>query len=263
MLATAQFPPALLVLTMGPPREIWILAVALAVLAATHLPLPLTGHKLGENTSVATLDVSTTSLSQKGLLGFCTLETMVGTPSASSYSQAKEKAWLNSQTRGNVVKTIGALRLHILKQTANSAIQCLGAGSKILCVTFVLRKFPEQRNALQVALPDGAMRSTEGLFLKTSTGRRTLSVEFGRGDSKEVALVANVQAILKAVFKKLDVKLVREIFVGVDRLMLPIWNYQLWDRGKKNKTAWLTQRCFKRTSMHPPDEVPRKRPRTL
>mmetsp|Transcript_110817 Transcript_110817/g.196343 ORF Transcript_110817/g.196343 Transcript_110817/m.196343 type:complete len:260 (+) Transcript_110817:114-893(+) len=169
--------------------------------------------------------------------------------------------WSNPHIRGNVEKTIGALKLHLLKHAANCSNELFGSRSQIFCMTFVLRKFPSQRKAMQISLAGGAMRSTEGLFLKTSTGKRTLSVQFGSGDSEKATLVADIHAILKAVSCKLDVKTVMEIYVGVDRLMLPIWSFKLWDRGKKRSEKTSISRARK-TSMSPPGVLPRKRIKT-
>lgn len=221
---------------------------------------------LGTEAAAARLSgYSETALLEIHLDVFCSPSSVGGTFNSSNIDHGSREeridVWSNPQIRGNIAKTVCALELHLLKNAANSTNELFGARSKILCMTFVLRRFPSKRKALQIAIAGGATHSTEGLFLKTSTGKRTLSVQFGSGDSENATLVANVHTILEAVRRKVDVKSVMEIYLGVDRLMLPIWSFKLWDRGKRRSERALVSNARK-TSMSPPDALPRKRLKT-
>lgn len=176
--------------------------------------------------------------------------------------EAQVHTWSTAQTNRTIVKTVRATRLYIMKQTANSSTLFLGPGSKVVSIVFVLRKFPSKVKALQIALPTGTLPIAEGLFIKSSTGKRTLSVLFGHGNMNEATLVANVQAIMKAVREQLDVQNVRTIYVGVDRLLLPIWSDKLWVRGKQKRSERQSRMSSKTSSMPPPSYLPQKRLRT-
>lgn len=168
-----------------------------------------------------------------------------------------EDIWSDSRTRGSIAKTTRALKLHVLKQSAYSTCMFLGAGSKTMSMVFLLKKFPSSLKAMQISLPFPLAQSTEGLFVKTSTGKRVLSVQFGRGDMDEDALVKNAMATTRAVRKTLDTHLVREIIVDADRLKLPVWNRKLWD-GRKQA---ISRKRARAAPMAPPAGFPSKRGR--
>merc|ERR1711972_1139050 len=139
--------------------------------------------------------------------------------------------WADSRTRGNIDKAIRALKLHTLKQSANSTCRFLGAGSKTMSMVFALKKSPSSLRALHIPLPYPLAQACEGLFVKTAKGKRVLSVQFGRGDMGEDVLAKNAVAVASVVGMSLDPRLVQEIMIEVDRLALPVWNRTLFDRG--------------------------------
>lgn len=174
----------------------------------------------------------------------------------------KEDVWADAKMKGNVVKTIRALRLYILKQSANTTSRFLGPGSKTISMVFTLKKFPSSLKALNIPLPHALPGLCEGLFMKTAKGKRVLSVQFGRGDMEEGGLTMNAMAVANTVQESLDTHLVREITVDVDRLALPVWNRKLWDRGRQKLSARsVRHRDTKRGAMLPPVGPPLKRVR--
>jgi len=165
----------------------------------------------------------------------------------------KEELWSDASTKGNIAKTIRALRLYVLKQTASTTSKFLGVGSKTMSMVFTLKKFPSSLKALPIPLPYTLPQPAEGLFVKTAKGKKVLSVQFGRGDMEEDALMKNAMAVTSAVRKSLDTKLVREIAADVDRLALPVWNRKQWDRGKRKAAVKSPRRNdAKKGSMAPP-----------
>lgn len=181
---------------------------------------------------------------------------------AITLDNSKEGVWADAKTKGNIVKTIRALRLYILKQSANTTTKFLGPGSKAMSMVFTLKKFPSSLKALNVQLPHALPGLCEGLFLKTAKGKRVLSVQFGRGDMEEGALTTNATAVANTVRKSLDARLVSEITVDVDRLALPVWNRKLWDRGKQKLSVRSPRHSHpKRGSMAPPMGPPMKKAR--
>merc|ERR1712023_552548 len=143
-----------------------------------------------------------------------------------------------------------------------------GAGSKIMSVVFLLRRFPSNLKALQIPLPTSLTHTSrsEGIFVKTAKGKKVLSVQFGSGDMGEAALVRNAIAVLRFVHECLDANLVRDITVDVDRLSLPVWNRKLWDRGKRKASTKSLHVSWsghsKNGAMGPPIGLPLKRDRT-
>lgn len=192
---------------------------------------------------------------------------MLDAPTARSTIGAKgsTKLWSDATTRHNLAKATRVLKLHILKYDAiNSKLRLLGL-EKYVSMVFILRKFPSSLKALPIPLPHCLGHPAEGLFLKTSTGKKVLSVHVGKGDMPVEALVANGTAVAHAVRKNLDTHLVREIRVEVDRLSLPVWNGKLSDRGKQRRSSKpgaprLLQ--LKNASMAPPAQPPAKKLRT-
>lgn len=172
--------------------------------------------------------------------------------------------WADIQTTGNIVKTTRALKLHLLKLSANSS-SCMffGPGLRTMSTVFSLKKFPTCRKALQIPhLPQPLVQPVEGLFLKTSSGKRILSVPFGHGDMEEAALVQNAVCITTAVRKGLDVHLVHDVSVVVDKLELPIWNRKLWDNPRSKSSAKSSvKESARNASMEPPVGGPRKKAR--
>jgi len=170
--------------------------------------------------------------------------------------------WLDPRTCGNVSKTIRALKIHILRQTANVTCSFLGAGSKTLTMVFTLRKFPSKKKTLQILLPHTWGQTTDGLFLRTARGQKVLCVQFGRGDMEVDALIKNATAVLHVVAKALDNSLVHDITVDVDRLSLPVWNRRLWDRGRRKRTSDSAKYSERMVgTMGPPVGLPLKRAR--
>lgn len=172
-----------------------------------------------------------------------------------------EDIWWDTKTKGNITKTVRVLRIHALKQTSNATNRFLGPSSKIMSMAFTLKTFPSSLKALQIPLPAALGQTTEGLFVKTSKGKKVLSVQFGRGDMEEQTLVQNSMAALSAVHQSMDTHLVRDIAMDVDTLSLPVWNRKLWDRGKRKCSCKLrvAQKISKRGSMGPPIGLPLKR----
>lgn len=174
----------------------------------------------------------------------------------------KEEVWTDAKTNGNIVKTLRALRLYILKQSANSTSRFLGPGSKTMSMVFTLRKFPSRMKALNVPLPHALAGLSEGLFIKTAKRKKVLSVQFGRGDMDEDALIMNATAVANTVLQNLDTHLVSDITVDVDRLALPVWSRNLWERGKQKRSVRSVMRSHaKRGSMAPPVGPPLKKVR--
>lgn len=167
---------------------------------------------------------------------------------------------LDARTKNNIAKTTRALRLHILKQSANATSRLLDVAMKSMSMVFTLRKFPSSLKALKISLPHPFAHVTEGLFIKTAKGKRILSVQFGKGDMEEDAIRRNAVAVIAAVCEGLDSDLVREITVDVDRLMLPVYNRKLSDRGRQKPS---TRGDAKRVSMAPPAGPPLKRVRVF
>merc|ERR1719313_2978138 len=112
------------------------------------------------------------------------------------------KAWLEPKTKKNVTKGVRALRLHALKTTAMMSNELFGLASKMLVMVFSLKKFPVSKRAFSLQRPHG--RSQEAMFLKTSTGKKILSVPLGTGKMNVNDLVDNATAILDEVSKTLD-----------------------------------------------------------
>lgn len=198
-------------------------------------------------------------------LGHATKDAVLFTSSGSGSGVIAENCLqpglLDARTKSNVAKTTRVLKMHILKQSANTTSRFLGLATKSMTMVFTLRKFPSSLKALQISLPHPLAFTTEGLFIKTAKGKRILSVQFGRGDMEEDALTRNGVAVIIAVRKNLDANLVREITVDVDRLALPVYNRKLSDRGRQKLSA--RPDGGKRGSMAPPVMPPLKRVRIL
>lgn len=174
------------------------------------------------------------------------------------------KAWSDAKTKGNTMKAIRALKLHVLKSSANITNEFFGIGSKTMTMVFNLKKLPSGMKALPIPLPHPLAHPTEGLFLRTAGGKRALSVLFGRGDMEVDALVQNAMAVTRTVCKGLDTSLVRDVAVDADRLALPVWNRRLWDRGKHSRsTKSSTRTTTRKGSMEPPRGPPLKKVRTI
>jgi len=174
--------------------------------------------------------------------------------------------WSDTTTKGSIIKSLRVLKLHVLKQIANTTSNKLfGNGQKPITMVFLLKKFPPNVKALRVQLPHSLAQQTEGLFLKTATGKKVLSVQFGRGDMEVDALVTNAFAVTSALRKSLDTHLVREMTVEVDRLALPIWNQRISERGKQKVSMKSSRghKVSKMSSMAPPIGPPLKRVRTI
>jgi len=188
---------------------------------------------------------------------------MLDAPTACSTINAKRstKLWSDATTRNNLTKATRVLKLHILKHNAvNPQLHLLGL-EKYMSMVFVLRKFPSSLKALPISLPHYLGHLAEGLFLKTSKGRKVLSVPLGKGDMQIDALIENGMAVAHAVRKSLDAHLVREINIEVDRLALPVWNGKFFDRGKQRLSGKLgtpRQLHLKNASMAPPARPPIK-----
>lgn len=174
----------------------------------------------------------------------------------------KGELWADVKTKGNTMKAVRALKLHVLKKTAVTASEFLGAGSKTLTMVLALKKLPSNMKALPMSLPHALGHPVEGLFLRTATGKKVLSVQFGRGDMEVEALAKNASAVTRSVVraKGFDTSLVRDVTVEVDRLSLPIWNHALWDKGKHGRSAKSSSLNTKRKgSMAPPLCLPVKK----
>lgn len=170
-------------------------------------------------------------------------------------SHFRGEVWSDPKTKGNIIKAIRALKLHVLKTTSNVTSEFLGAGSKTITLVFLLKKLPSNRKALLVPLPHPLAYPTEGLFVRTATGKKILSVAFGNGDMEVDVLAKNAMAVTMAVRKSkvLDTSLVREATVEVDRLVLPFWNRELWNKGKHGRLAKSSRHAAKKkASMGPP-----------
>lgn len=170
--------------------------------------------------------------------------------------------WSDTKTKDNVTKATRVLKMHVLKQSANTTCAFFGAACKTLSMVFTLKKLPRNLKALQIPLPHALAQTTDGLFLKTAKGKKVLSIQFGRGDMEMDVLTKNAMAVLRTVRKSLDIHLVRDITVDVDRLSLPVWNWKLWDRRKHARISKsLGHNDEKRGSMGPPIGLPLKRAR--
>lgn len=167
--------------------------------------------------------------------------------------------WANARTKGHVTRAIRALKLHALKQSANTSSRFFGVSSKSTLMVFTLKKFPSSLKAFQIILPNAIGVPCEGFFLKTVKGKKVLSVNFGNADLCEDALVHNAMALANTVRTVLDIGLVREITVAVDKLVLPVWNRKLWEHGKHRLSARPSgRRDTKKQSMPPPMGYPSK-----
>lgn len=174
--------------------------------------------------------------------------------------------WSDAKTKGNIMKAVRALKLHVLKKTANITSEFLGAGSKTITMVFVLKKFPSNMKALPTPLPHPLSYPAEGLLVRTATGKKILSVTVGKGDMDVEALAKNAMAVTKAVCKSkfLDANLVREVVVDVDRLALPVWSRELWAKGKHGRAAKSFPSTAKRKgSMGPPVGLPSKKAKLI
>jgi hypothetical protein len=128
-------------------------------------------------------------------------------------------------------------------------------------MVFALKKFPSHKKALRILLPHPLLASNtaDGLFFKTAQGKKVLAVQFGRGDMDEATLVENAWALIDAVSKDLDTRLVSEVTVEAERLNLPLW----WDKGKKRSIPSWSHRNSKRGLMAPPQQPPLKKAKTM
>lgn len=172
---------------------------------------------------------------------------------------AMEDVWADAKTRSNVVKTVRALKLHMLKKKANTTGRFLSASVNSMSLVFTLKKFPSNKKALQIPLPHGSALPCEGLFVKTAKGKKVFFIQFGRGDMGEETLAKNAISVCSAVRETLDARLVREITVEVDGLALPVWNRKVWERGKQKLSARPPRRSdTKKSSMDPPASPPPK-----
>lgn len=198
-------------------------------------------------------------------LGIAVTDATVGEPFVSSsmtISTTAGSVWADTRTRGNIDKTIRALKLHALKQSANSTCRFLGAGSKAMSMVFTFKKSPSSLKALHISLPYPLAQPCEGLFVKTAKGKRVLSVQFGRGDMGQDVLTKNAVAVVNVVRESLETRLVQEITFHVDRLALPVWSRRLFDRGKKHVFSKFPQRSDPKIDcMAPPAGPPMKRAR--
>lgn len=168
--------------------------------------------------------------------------------------------WADAATLNNVVKASRVLKIHTLKQSARVSSRLLGLNSSSMSMVFVLRKFPSDLSALQLALPHSLGHPSEALFLRNCKGKKVLSAQFGRGDMDLASLVTNAMAVVAAARNALDAHLVSEILLVADRLTLPVWNRKLFDRGKRSLSR-KTAAPGKRTSMGPPALPPVKKSR--
>lgn len=232
--STASAPVSPVPLCLGAPPYLGVQEVA-----AANLPLPR-GHLVG-------------GVVIRGPMGYDTI-----------MHKATDGVFADSKTKSNIVKAIRALKLYILKQSANTTSAFLGAGMKTVSMVFILKRFPSSLQALRISLPHNLGHPCEGLFVKTAQGKRVLSVQFGRGDMGEETLTQNAVSVANAVSEKLDTRLVREIKVAVDRLELPVFSKKLCDRGRHQLFKQPPRRRdAKRTSMAPPAAPPPKRPRII
>merc|ERR1712216_255914 len=92
------------------------------------------------------------SSSTRALTDGAVIESPVGV-STSAFNISEEEVWTDSKTKASIMKTIRALRLHILKQSAGNTTSFMGVGSKRVSMVFTLKKFPPKMYALQIPLP--------------------------------------------------------------------------------------------------------------
>lgn len=173
-----------------------------------------------------------------------------------------EVVWADLKTKGNFVKAIRALKLHILKNSANVSSEFLGPGSKVMTMVFRLRKFPSDLKALPIPLPLPLALPAEGIFVRTVSGKKILSVSFGKGNMDVEALASNAMAVTRAIrkSKSLDTSLVREVLVDADRLTLPVWSKELWEKGDRARLTKSRRHIPKgKNSMGPPVGAPLKK----
>lgn len=170
------------------------------------------------------------------------------------------------KTKGNIAKAIRALKLHILKKTASISSEFLGAGSKVITMVFRLRKFPPDMKALPMPLPHPLALPAEGIFIRTASGKKILAVSFGKGDMDVEALALNAMAATRAVHKSksLDASLVREVLLDADRLTLPVWSKELWEKGNRARPTKSRRHIPKgKNSMGPPVGPPLKKAKVV
>lgn len=167
------------------------------------------------------------------------------------------EAWTDAATKKQISKTVRALKHIALKQTA-TANPLFGVGSKTMAMVFILKKFPPKQKALQISMPNPLFvgQVTEGFFLKTAKGKRVLAVHFGGCSMDEDALMKNAVAVAHTVRRCLDMRLVNEITVELERLALPVWNRKLWDRGKQRASAKTSLDVVSKKSCMPPPVGP-------
>lgn len=171
---------------------------------------------------------------------------------------------LDASIKKNLSKAIRTLKLVVLRRTVN-AIPLFGAGSKVMSLIFSLNKTPDKAkvNSLQVHLPHPMLdnRPVEAHFLKIG-GRRLLQLNFGWGNMEEDCLNRNAIAIIRAVWTRLDKRLMREIRVlEMDGLDLPVWDPG--GRKKRKSQAFLSSLRLDAAinPMGPPNKPPAKKVR--
>lgn len=237
--------------------EAWPLAWVYATTAST-LATAATGAARQPRVGGAILEVEVPPLE-----GFVTDATIIGSSLVNNGGIVNPPLWSDANTMHNIGRNTKALKLHILKQSSNTRRPFLGFGTKPITMAFVLKKFPSSLKALPLRLPHSIAPLSEALFLKTAKGKKVLSVQLGRGDMEVDALLKNAVAMTRAVRKKLDTNLVREVVVEADRLTLPFWNRRLFDKGK-HKVSMKSSKGrtdLEKKPMAPPVGPPLKRVR--
>lgn len=169
----------------------------------------------------------------------------------------------DAATRKHTLKAIRALKHVALKQSATAHHLC-GIGSKTVAIVFNLKKFPSKQKALQIPLPSVFLAGplTDGLFLKTSRGKKVLAVSFGLCNMEEEALLRNALAVINAVRGCLEKRLVNEITVDLEKLALPVWNRKVSEKVKQRASGKSSVGTNARqVCMPPPVGQLSKRPR--
>merc|ERR1711957_98418 len=167
------------------------------------------------------------------------------------------------KTTGQIVKAVRALRLHVKKRGAFATNQLFGVSLRPFTMAFLLNRFPKDKTALKLTLPHPVPHACEGLFLKTTKGKKVLTVQFGGGDLETDALVKNASVVLCIVRKSLDLSLLHEVTVDADGLALPVWNRKLWDKAKPRARSCTLIDDSKRARMPAPAVPPPKKRRLI
>lgn len=164
--------------------------------------------------------------------------------------------WLDASTQRQLAKTVRALKYIVLKQTAH-ALPLFGPGSVPLSMVFSIRKSSSAKHkAFRIRLPcrlSPSADSTEGLFFKTSAGKRVLGIQVGWCSMDEDALIQNATASIAAARQAVDRSLVQEIRLEAVKSSLPVWSHACREKKRKKHA----------TRMPPPACPPAKKSRTL